>query len=271
MNIKNIATGMVAPNNVNITDVFNIGCKILDDMIGKSPCLYSFRRSMQAIPIPSKIDNSKNLPLQISPGLIFQRLLSAYASTEGDLEVAFTYELFHYPSSLFNDHGFMREASKHELGNEINTEYLLFDVQPNFEEIEFVLDGGLLLYSVPWKKGSRYNDIINDYCNYVKGVRKHISIIFDGYLDSNTKDHTHHRRNPLSSFRVDIAVDMKLDCSKEIFLSNNENKQQFIELLGNELVLQGFNVHYSKNDADTLIVDYAFNILTSKNVCVICS
>ena len=121
MNIKNIATGMVAPNNVNITDFFNIGCKILDDMIGKSPYLYPFRRSMQAIPIPSKIDNSKNLPLQISPGMIFQRLLSAYASTEGDLEVAFTYELFHYPSSLFNDHGFMREASKHELGNEIST------------------------------------------------------------------------------------------------------------------------------------------------------
>ena len=46
----------------------------------------------------------------------------------------------------------MREASKHELGHEISTEYSLFDVQPNFQEIEFVLDGGLLLYSVPWKK-----------------------------------------------------------------------------------------------------------------------
>ena len=37
MNIKNIATGLMAPSIVNITDVYNIGCKILDDMIGKLP------------------------------------------------------------------------------------------------------------------------------------------------------------------------------------------------------------------------------------------
>ena len=38
----------------------------------------------------------------------------------------------------------MREATKHELGNMIYKEYLLFDVQPNIDDTEFVLYGGLI-------------------------------------------------------------------------------------------------------------------------------
>ena len=53
---------------------------------------------------------------------MFQRLLLAYVSTEGDLEKAFIYKLSHYPSSLFNNNGFMRKATKQELGNMINKE-----------------------------------------------------------------------------------------------------------------------------------------------------
>ena len=56
-------------------------------------------------------------------------------------------------------------------------------------------------------------------------------LIFNRYLQSNTKDHTHERRNPLKSFRVEFSRDMVLDCSRENVLANPENKQQFKDVM----------------------------------------
>ena len=94
-------------------------------------------------------------------------------------------------------------------------------------------------------------------------------IVFDGYLESNTKDHTHKRRNPLQGFKIDFTPDMITDCSKEIFLSNPENIQKFIDLLGANLSVAGLNVHFCDNDADTTIVTKSFDLLDKNNVCVI--
>ena len=146
---------------------------------------------------------------------------------------------------------------------------MLFDVQPDFHSWEFVVDGGLLLHKIPWKKGVTYNDIIEDYVQYVQRIGDHMHIVFDGYLESNTKDHTHKRRNPLQGFKIDFTPDMITDCSKEIFLSNPENKQKFIDLLGANLSVAGFDVHFCNNDAGTTIVTKSFDLLDKNNVCVI--
>ena len=43
--LKNIATGLVAPQNVSITEVKNKGLKILIGMAGKSVSTYSFKKA----------------------------------------------------------------------------------------------------------------------------------------------------------------------------------------------------------------------------------
>ena len=89
--------------------------------------------------------------------------MTACSKSPDGMKDAFSYELAHYPMSLFNDFGFMRESQKHELGNHIYSEYLLLHAKPDFQSGEFVLDGGLLLHKVLWKEGFTYEDIIEDY------------------------------------------------------------------------------------------------------------
>ena len=267
--LKNIATGLVAPETVTIGDVEVLGSNIVTDMVGKSVTTYTFKRTKQAIPLPANQPKSKANDVEIDSGLLFQRILTACLKSPHDMKDAFAYELAHYPMSLFNDFGFMRDSQKHELGSLLHSTYLLCDVQPDFHSWEFVVDGGLLLHKIPWKKGVTYNDITEDYVQYVQRIGDHMHIVFDGYLESNTKDHTHKRRNPLQGFKIDFTPDMITDCSKEIFLSNPENKQNFIDLLGANLSVAGFDVHFCDNDADTTIVTKSFDLLDKNNVCVI--
>ena len=50
---------------------------------------------------------------------------------------------------------------------------------------------------------------------------------------------------------------MNLAVTKEVFLSNKENKQRFIIMLGEELSKKGCTVFHDTGDADCLIVKKA--------------
>ena len=103
---------------------------------------------------------------------------------------------------------------------------------------------------------------------HVDGMGKGIHIIFDGYLSSNTKDHCHRKRNPIRSNAIDLTSSMLLDCRKDLFLSNNGNKQMFIDLLAIRLISAGHNVFQYTDDADKIIVDRAIKLAEEFNVCV---
>ena len=110
------------------------------------------------------------------------------------------------------------------------------------------------------------NEIIKRYHSFVNIIGKNVSIVIDGYLEHNTKDQTHERRNPIQSLRIDISGDMTVDCNKKLFLSNSENKQQFVNMLGNSLSLAGYNVTMHDNDADVMIVEQTLNLMKNNNV-----
>ena len=95
-----------------------------------------------------------------------------------------------------------------------------------------------------------------------------MSIVFDGYLEHNTKDQTHERRYPIKSLTIDISGEMTVDCNENLFLSNPENKQQLVNMLGNSLSLAGYNITLHDNDADVILVDQALDLLKNNNVCV---
>ena len=127
----------------------------------------------------------------------------------------------------------MQDSKKAELGKCIIDMYKFDDVIPKIERDKWriVVDGGMRLHKITWEIGSSFSTILDSYVNYVNGIGEYIDIMFDGYLNSNTKDHCHRRRYPIQSTNIEFTSDMKLDCKKDLFLSNCSNKQSFINLL----------------------------------------
>ena len=98
--------------------------------------------------------------------------------------------------------------------------------------IPYVLDGGALIHSIPWVRGSIYKDVCTLYTNYVRRKYGNAIIVFDGYEGLSTKNITHQRRTkgqtgPKVTFTEDTAVSIW----KDQFLANRSNMQSFINML----------------------------------------
>ena len=92
-----------------------------------------------------------------------------------------------------------------------------------------MLDGGSLLYRIPWKKEDTYEEICDHYISHVQKHYKNSIVVFDGYAQGpSTKDVTHQRRTKGTvGPRVSFSPSMPLVSKKEQFLANAENKQCF--------------------------------------------
>ena len=83
-------------------------------------------------------------------------------------------------------------------------------------------------------------------------------VVFDGYKEFTTKDMTHKRSlKGKKGVSVTFSLDMSLSVTKEAFLSDPKNKQQFINFLGTKLTNQGSHVFHDQADADLFIVQKA--------------
>ena len=67
---------------------------------------------------------------------------------------------------------------------------------------------------------------------------------------------------------IEFTTNMKLDCRKDLFLSNTSNEEHFVSLLTVWLISVGHNVTQYTDDADRVIVERALSLLTENNVCV---
>ena len=268
--LRNIANGLVSPSSVSVVNVKECGNKILAEMVGYSPLSYKYKRSMQAVQMPAKKDSksSKSKSIDIDPDLLFQRILSL-CTTEEQMRDAFSHDLAHHPPSLFTDDVFLRTGKKSSLCKSIVEDYSFCDVTPNIQIWDCVLDGGYLLRAIEWVKGSTYKEIIKGYHSFVNGIGSQVFIVFDGYLKSKTKDQTHEKRYPIQSLRIEITEDMTSDCSKDLFLGNPANKQQFINMLGERVSSAGYKVTLHANDADVVLVDQVIELSKDRNVRVI--
>ena len=71
-----------------------------------------------------------------------------------------------------------------------------------------------------------------------------------------TKDGAHERRTGGRACpTVDFTRDMVMGSKKEDFVSNKDNKQRFIRMLGQSLEHVGCETRHAKGDADVLIVE----------------
>ena len=101
-----------------------------------------------------------------------------------------------------------------------------------------------------------YSDICRLYTNYVTRRYGHAIIVFDGYQEElSTKDGAHERR---TGGRAGQTVDLHGIWSrskKDDLLSNKDNNQRFIRMLGQSLEHVGCETRHAKGDTDVLIVE----------------
>ena len=91
-----------------------------------------------------------------------------------------------------------------------------------------------------------------------------------GYNAASTKDMAHKRRaKGKKGPTVSFTNDMVLCVSKDIFLSNSVNKQNFIQQLGNNLQAAGCEVFHASSDADVLIAQKAIEMANEQNTVLV--
>ena len=101
---------MHAQATVNADEAHKVGSGILNQMVGKTPAEYTFRRKDQAKIMATKNSvkvNGENI--EIDPQLLFQRLSTAAGP---NLKESLSYELCSYPPALFESSNLLLEPQK---------------------------------------------------------------------------------------------------------------------------------------------------------------
>ncbi|XP_073253317.1 uncharacterized protein [Porites lutea] len=244
--LRNIATGVVADDR-----------KILDSLTGKNAHEYTFRKKDQVVTLACKtVVRLNDGDVQVDPQLMFQRL-SIVATTGGfeSPQQFFEYEMSSFPASLFDASLLPLKANKPVLADAIwsMTKESQTANDPGGSAY-FVTDGGALLHRVVWPRGVTYNAICLLYIQYVRRTYPRATIVFDGYDNGpTTKDCTHQRRGHGCGLAVLFYPDMLVTLKKDEFLSNQVNKQKFINLLSENLEHAGYSTRHAKGDADVMI------------------
>ena len=265
-NLRNIESGVTADDSANVDRAQVIGKAIVQGMRGTPQQKYTFKRSMQAVPINEKsLVKLDGESLHIDTQLLFQRLTTAADRYIEDVSSVFQFELSSVPSSLFDNNGFPREPQKSTLADAIWKQCRFEESTPTnvTPTNAVVVDGGSLLHKLPWKIGDSFHEICSSYSCYLKQrYQNSTTIVFDGYsAGPDTKDVAHLRRSKGKvGTHVKFSEDTPLRMKKEVFLNNQENKQAFIDMLGACLTTNGMDVVHARGDADTLIVDTAINL-----------
>ena len=98
------------------------------------------------------------------------------------------------------------------------------------------------------------------------------TVVFDGYGEgASLKDHEHMRRMAGKKVSQDLTVtpQLTISCDREVFLANEKNKGALIMIMSTEMANHNIVVCQAKDDADTLIVKTAMDLVTSMNTPVV--
>ena len=273
MCLRNIETGVIAAEHVNADRARDVGLGILQDMSSKLVTEYSFKRKRQVVPLHSKKASKEDTEvpcIQIDPQLMFQRLVIAGDGHFTDNSELFKFELSSLPSSMFDNNGYPREASKSLLADAIWDDQCLADCQLE-QDAQYVLDGGSLLQRIPWEMGTTFSKLCSTYIEHVKRTYQESIVVFDGYPDRPTLKDTTHLRRSKGYKTTDVVFTETTPCKmkKELFLANDRNKQKFISLLASKMQSEGIKVLQADDDADFLIAKTALTCAESRTTVVI--
>ena len=187
-----------------------------------------------------------------------QRLIIS-GSQANELANALTYELFNYPPALFEAKDILVKAVKSQLAAVIWSEVPL--EPPPRQNVKYVLDGGALLHNIylaTW--GYAWQDIagLRQLCD--KALSSGSGRVWWVRGRPSTKYSTHERRTGGEGRKVTFNLSIKLQLKKDDFLSNKENKQRFLDLLGDHLAMRGCEIAHITGDADVPIIQVAVTV-----------
>ena len=194
------------------------------------------------------------------PSIMFNRLITV-ATREDDSVPIFEFELTYKPMSLLKN-GMVRKPDKPSLRKVIMCDEDAVREGDIENPENYILDGGTLLHRVRWFNGMKFNAVSKANANYIrKNYRGCVTVVFDGYRDESTKSHEHLRRNSIpQSCNVDIHEENPVPFTQDRFLSNTENKANFINFLSQHLIQSGYSTINCPDDADRTIVKTALDM-----------
>lgn len=190
-------SGRIAKPDINCDLADEIGRKLLIKNVGKlftdikckrTDRIKNFSQMSSSIKINSNYVN-------VSPMQLFNRIICSNKTPE-EIKDCFRFELSPYPLSLFKD-GVLRKGTKSLLLKEFDA--LTTPTSSTEQNAIYVIDGGFLLHKVLWQKPATFNQICDQYVNYVKHVYGQdcvivflmdtIQIIFQQRMLCNRSDH----------------------------------------------------------------------------------
>ena len=97
---------------------------------------------------------------------------------------------------------------------------------------EFAVDGGSLLYKIPWRKNKSFSAIPNTYTMHVSHHYKRGTVEFDGYESGPSSTDAAHLKRSVCVISPNVHIEGSINFTTriEVFLSNKANKQ-FIKFL----------------------------------------
>jgi hypothetical protein len=262
--LRNVVTGVVANDDVNVHEYEAVGKAIVQKMVGQPIFTYSFKRKDKVKTLGDSSLVKVNAEQAINPELLFQRFLVVSQAGDLTLNDIMDYELSPYPPALFEAKHVFQKADKPQLAHALrdfvsqsSSNAVITDSIPESEH--FVLDGGSLLHRLSWKKGITYGEIAEEYVNFTISKYGMATVVFDGYSgEPSIKDNEHQRRQRKSHPVVRFDSHTVFSSGRmEDFLSKDSNKQQMINLISGKLKDRGCEVIHAHGDADVDIVKAA--------------
>ena len=274
--LVNFATGFVAPGDVNIDKVFEVGSKILQDMSDQPVNQWKFSKAncVKQMPIKAKAvvqHKKQHTGHAIDTSLCLQRVTLNHCT----LEEAICHELSPLPPSLFGDDGFMRDSGKAKRARDLCNKWgVVVESVPPSSCIVF--DGGMVLNHLrkAWKRGDTFLSHAEQIVHHVSSAATEdqtVVVVLDGYTAATTKMHVQAKRNPVKSIEIQATKNMRLETTPDIFTSHPANKQRLVDIVAdtiNQSPHPNLAARKSDGDADTMIVMAGIE-LASSGECVV--
>ena len=261
--LRSLSSGVAASGDdgINCYAAEAVGNEIMLGMDNVSFANVVMKKAKQVRTLSTLTDKvmSVGKKSQFDSSVLFNRLVIIMQRSD-NLESYFTHELTPMPSALFRDRS-IRKTDKSQLTCQLTKGLKLND---SSLATKCVIDGGSLLHRVKWQQDCSYTTVIAEHISYVGRHYGHpdsVTIIFDGYGNGpSTKDVKHERRSAKCAPNVVFDENMPAYRSQSAFLSNKNNKKQFVSKLISVFHKAGYTVKQATNDADCLIVETAINI-----------
>ena len=136
-------------------------------MVGKTINEFSFKRSNQTKTLVAQASNAVKIGNDVAvvpPQLLFQRITRAACESDSWNENLFAYEMTSFPTSMFESPTQFRPSAKPDLADEIwkNAAEGMPVLCQN--DVQYVLDEGAILHTIPWQRGTAFAMILKTLC-----------------------------------------------------------------------------------------------------------